>query len=60
MREKRVVGVPKFHSWGKCTMPYINPLTSDDAIWRRQILAACYQLAQSVLKIGSALAERVG
>ena len=38
----------------------INPLTTDDAIWRRQILAACYQLAQSVLKIGSALAERVG
>ena len=32
----------------------VNPLPS------RQILAACYQLAQSVLKIGSALAERVG
>ena len=30
--------------------------------WRRLILAACYQLAQSVLKIesDSALAERVG
>ena len=39
---------------------YLNPLTTDDAIWRHQILAACYQLAQSVLKIGSALAERVG
>ena len=38
----------------------INPLTTDHAFWRRQILAACYQLAQSVLKIGSALAERVG
>ena len=38
----------------------INPLPTDDAIWRRQILAACYQLAQSVLKIGSTLAERVG
>ena len=37
-----------------------NPLPTNDAIWRRQILAACYQLAQSVLKIGSALAERVG
>ena len=37
----------------------INPLTTDDAIWH-QTLAACYQLAQSVLKIGSALAERVG
>ena len=38
----------------------VNPLPTNDAIWRRQILAACYQLAQSVLKIGSALAERVG
>ena len=38
----------------------VNPLPTDDAFWRRQILAACYQLAQSVLKIGSALAERVG
>ena len=38
----------------------INPLPTDDAIWRRQILAASYQLAQSVLKIGSVLAERVG
>ena len=37
-----------------------NPLTTDDAFWRRQILATCYQLVQSVLKIGSALAERVG
>ena len=26
----------------------------------RLTLAACYQLAQSILKIGSALAERVG
>ena len=30
----------------------LNPLTRN--------LAACYQLTQSVLKIGSALAERVG
>ena len=22
--EGRVVGVPKFHSWGKCTMPLAN------------------------------------
>ena len=35
-------------------------LTTDDAFWHCQILAAFYQLAQSVLKIGSALAERVG
>ena len=33
---------------------HFNPLTTD------QILAASYQLAQSVLKIGSALAERGG
>ena len=33
----------------------LNPLTTDDALWRRQFLAACYQLVQSVLKIGSAL-----
>ena len=38
----------------------INPLTTEDTFWHRQILAACYQLAQSVLKIGSALIERVG
>ena len=29
----------------------INHLTTDDAFWCRQILAACYQLAQYVLKI---------
>ena len=38
----------------------INPLTTDDAFWHRQILAVSYQLAQFVLKIGSVLAERVG
>ena len=27
--------------------------------WCRQVLATCYQLAQSVLKIGSVLAERL-
>ena len=37
-----------------------NPLKTEDAFWHRQILAACYQLVQSVLKIGSALSERVG
>ena len=37
----------------------INHLTIEDAFWHRQILAACYQLAQSILNIGSALAERV-
>ena len=34
----------------------INPLTSDDAIWHFLIVAAYYQLAQSVLKIGVVLA----
>ena len=38
----------------------VNPLTTDDTFWDCQTLATCYQLAQSVLKIGSALAERVG
>ena len=38
----------------------INPLTTDDTIWPRLTLAACYQLAQSVLKIGFALAKKAG
>ena len=37
-----------------------NLLTTDDAIWRRLTLAACYQLAQSILKIGFALAKKAG
>ena len=36
-----------------------NPLTTNDNYSRHQNSAACYQLAQSILKIGSALAERV-
>ena len=36
------------------------PLTTDDTFWHRLTFATCYQLAQSILKIGSALAERVG
>ena len=35
-------------------------LTIDDAFWRHQFSTACYQLAQSIFKIGSALTERVG
>ena len=27
--EGRLVGVPKFHSWAKCTMPLTNNITSD-------------------------------
>ena len=41
-------------------MYIIDSLTTDDAKRRRQILAICCQLAQSVLKIGSTLAEKVG
>ena len=37
-----------------------NLLTTNDDYSRHQNSAACYQLAQSILKIGSALAERVG
>ena len=37
-----------------------NPSTTYDDYSRHRNSAACYQLAQSILKIGSALAERVG
>ena len=37
-----------------------NPLTMNDDYSCHQNSAECYQLAQSVLKIGSGLAERVG
>ena len=36
--EGRVVGVPKFHSWGKCTMPSLVPRPLPDFIsqpWRK-------------------------
>ena len=36
------------------------PLTTNDEYSRHRKMAACYQLAQSVLKIGFVLAERVG
>ena len=39
---------------------FINTSTTNDTFWCRQILAACYQLAQSISKIGFVLAERVG
>ena len=38
----------------------INPLTTDDECTRHAILATCYQLVPSVLKIGFALAKKVG
>ena len=37
----------------------LNPLTMNDEYSHHQNSAACCQLAQSVLKIDSALAERV-
>ena len=37
-----------------------NPLTTNDTFWRCLTLAACYQLVQSVLKMGLALVEKVG
>ena len=37
-----------------------NPLTTDDECTRHATLAARYQLVQSVLKIGFALAKKVG
>ena len=38
----------------------VNPLTTDDKCTRHATLAARHQLAQSVLKIGFALAKKVG
>ena len=35
-------------------------MNTEDAFWRRQFLAACHQLVQSILKVCSLLAERVG
>ena len=42
------------------TMEHIQKISTDDAFWCRLTLTACYHLAQSILKIGSVLAERVG
>ena len=39
---------------------YFNPLTTNDNYSRHRNSAACNQLVQSILKIGSVLAERVG
>ena len=30
----------------------LNPLTTNDTFWGHQFLTACYQLVQSLLKIG--------
>ena len=39
-------------------MLLFNPLTTDDECTRLATLAACYQSAQSILKIGFAVAKR--
>ena len=36
--EGRVVGIPKFHSWGKCTMP----LTNIDSDWMSNASSGLY------------------
>ena len=41
-------------------MIQFKPFITNNAFWQRLTLGACYLLAQSVLKIGSALPERVG
>ena len=46
--EGRVVGAPKFHSWGKCTMPLTN-INSD---WMSN--------ASSDLRITLIICQRVG
>ena len=46
--------------WSEKPQREFNPLTTDDAIWRCLTLAACYQLVQSVLKIGFVLAKKGG
>ena len=35
--EGRVVGIPKFYSWGKCTMP----LTNIKSNWMSKFCLAC-------------------
>ena len=48
------------YHYGSFALPLINPLATNDDYSRHRNSAACYQLAQSVLKISSALAEKVG
>ena len=41
--EGRVVGVPKFHSWGKCTMQYQLRLDVQRFLWPvYYIVILCY------------------
>ena len=45
--EGRVVGVPKFHSWGKCTMPLTN-ISSD---WMSNASSGLCKLCRSLFRI---------
>ena len=42
------------------TIVGLNPLITDDTIWHCLTLAACYQLAQSILKIARFCASKKG
>ena len=47
--EGRVVGIPKFHSWGKCTMPLTN-INSD---WMSNALSGlCINLYYLIIYAG--------
>ena len=52
--------MPNVKNYVEKNITLINPLATNDDYSRHRNSAACYQLAQFVLKIGSALAERVG
>ena len=44
--EGRVVGIPKFHSWGKCTMPLTN-INSD---WMSNALSGLCHILYYIIK----------
>ena len=51
--EERVVGIPGFHSWGKCTMPLMN-INSD---WMSNassglLIILCYLHYMGPFKVG--------
>ena len=57
--QKRIVVGGKENVCLRLQLAQLNPLTTNDDYSFHQNSAACYQLAQSALKIGSGLAERV-
>ena len=42
--EGRVVGIPKFHSWGTCTMPLTNRLDVQRFLWPVYYLRGSFKL----------------